>query len=60
MLNGKNESGTSNLMVMRSVEPGPNPRIPVGQAIPNFPRTPNDIWVLNGTLPFQCFPLSFF
>jgi len=45
---------------MRSVEQGANPQVPVGQVIPNFPRTPGHISQMNGTLPFQCFPPSFF
>jgi len=41
---------------MRSVEQGANPQVPVGQAIPNFPRTPGQ---MNGTLPFRSFPPFF-
>jgi len=48
---------TGALVVMRSVEQGPNPQVPIGQAIQNFPGTPQDISRLNGTLPFRCSPL---
>jgi len=44
---------------MRSVEQGANPQVPAGQAIPNFPRTPDHISQMNGTLPFQYIPPFF-
>ena len=40
------------LIVMRSIEQGPNPQVPVNQAIPNFPGTPDQITLMNGTSPF--------
>jgi len=59
MQNGKVVIATQALVAMQSLETGPNPQVPIGQAIPNFPPTPNDITRLNGTLPLPVLPLSF-
>ena len=47
----KSTACTGALVVMRSIEQGPNPQVPVNQAIPNFPGTPDDITLMNGTFP---------
>lgn len=52
MRNAKVHSATGALSLMRSVESGPNPRVPANQLIPNFPATPDDVSQMNGTLPF--------
>ena len=57
MRNSKVDRATAGLVVMRSLEQGPNPQVPIGQAIPNFPGTPDDITQMNGTFPFSA---SFF
>ncbi|KAL2142368.1 hypothetical protein VTI28DRAFT_1260 [Corynascus sepedonium] len=41
--NGHVRTATTPLVGMRSVQAGPNPHIPVGQPIPNFPATPDHI-----------------
>jgi len=45
-------TATGDLEVMRSVERGPNPQVQIGQLIPNFPGTPDDITQMTGILPF--------
>ncbi|KIX08821.1 uncharacterized protein Z518_03478 [Rhinocladiella mackenziei CBS 650.93] len=52
--NGKLTIATGALTSMRSVDPGDNPQVPIGNLIPHFPTTPDDISDMNGTLPFQC------
>ncbi|KIX08820.1 uncharacterized protein Z518_03477 [Rhinocladiella mackenziei CBS 650.93] len=52
--NGKLTMATGALTSMRSVDPGDNPQVPIGNAIPNFPATPDDISDMNGNSPFQC------
>ncbi|XTI91269.1 hypothetical protein V2W45_1414983 [Cenococcum geophilum] len=52
MLNLKVNHATGALIVMRSLEQGPNPRVAINQAIPNFPGTPDQISQMNGTFPF--------
>ena len=60
--NSKVHQATIALVVMRSLEQGPNPQVPVNQAIPNFPGTPRQITQMNGTFPllvlhfFLCSP----
>lgn len=51
MLNLKVNHATGALIVMRSLEQGPNPRVAINQAIPNFPGTPDQISQMNG---LQC------
>ena len=48
MRNAKVHHATGALSAMRSVEPGPNPRIPANQLIPNFPATPDDVSQMTG------------
>jgi hypothetical protein len=55
MQNAKVNNATGALVVMRSVEPGPNPQVPINQPIPNFPASPDVISQMNGTLTFQRF-----
>jgi len=43
MQNSRVFNATGALVVMQSVERGPNPQVPIGQAIPNFPGTPDQI-----------------
>jgi hypothetical protein len=43
------------LVVMRSVDPSPNPQVPINQAIPNFPATPDDLSQVTGNLSFPRF-----
>ncbi|XTI95190.1 hypothetical protein V2W45_1349619 [Cenococcum geophilum] len=50
--NSKVHNATEALVVMRSIERGPSPQVPVNQAIPNFPGNPNQISQMNGTFPF--------
>lgn len=45
--NSKAHNATLALVVMRSIERGPNPQVPVNQAIPNFPGTPDQISQMN-------------
>lgn len=51
MRNAKVHSATGALSPMRSVESGPNPRVPANQLIPNFPATPDDVSQMNAA---QC------
>ena len=51
MRNLKVYNATGALAVMQSIERGPNPRVPIGQPIPNFPGTPDQISQMNGTFP---------
>ena len=51
MLNSGVRRATGALVVLRSVERGPNPRVPIGQPIPNFPGTPDQISEMSGTFP---------
>ena len=56
--NGHVRTATTPLVGMRSVQAGPNPHIPVGQPIPNFPATPDHITQMTGMRsPFLYFPL---
>ncbi|KIX08818.1 uncharacterized protein Z518_03475 [Rhinocladiella mackenziei CBS 650.93] len=43
MRNGKVNVATAALTSMVCVDPGNNPQVPIGNAIPNFPATPDDI-----------------
>lgn len=45
--NSKVHQATGALVVMRSIEKGPSPQVPVNQAIPNFPGTPAQISEMN-------------
>jgi len=45
--NSKVHQATLALVVMRSTEKGSKPRVPVNQAIPNFPGTPRHISQMN-------------
>ena len=56
--NSKVHYANGELVVMRSIEKGPNPQVPVNQAIPNFPSTPKHISEMNGTFPLS--NVSFF
>ena len=51
MQNLKVHNATGSLVVMRSIERGPSPQVPVNQAISNFPGTPDQILQMNGTFP---------
>ena len=51
MQNAKVLHATGGLVVMRSIEQGLNPQVPVNQAIPNFPGTPDQVSQMNGTFP---------
>jgi hypothetical protein len=52
MENAKVNNATGALVVMRSIELGPNPQVPINQPIPNFPGTPDDVSQLTGNSPF--------
>jgi len=56
--NAKVVRATGALVPMLSIDSGNNPQVPVGQPIPNFPGTPNDIYQLNGTLPLVVLSLA--
>ena len=58
MRNAKVHHATRALSAMRSVEPGPNARIPANQLIPNFPATPDDVPQMTGTLPSSTLSFS--
>jgi hypothetical protein len=47
MHNSRVSHATGALVVMRSIQQGPNPRVPVNQPIPNFPATPDHISQMN-------------
>ncbi|KIX08819.1 uncharacterized protein Z518_03476 [Rhinocladiella mackenziei CBS 650.93] len=51
--NGKVLIATVALIVMHSIDSGPNAQVPIGDPIPNFPATPDQISRMTGTLPFQ-------
>jgi len=51
MQDSKVQHATGALVVMRSLEQGPNPQVSVNQAIPNFPGTPDQISLMNGNFP---------
>lgn len=51
MQHSKVDDATGALVVMRSLDQGPNPQVPVNQAIPNFPNTPDEITLMSG---LQC------
>jgi hypothetical protein len=55
MQNGRVNTAGAALYSMRSIEPGPNPRVSINQLIPNFPPTPDTISQMTGILPVQCF-----
>ena len=55
--NGKVNSATGRLVVMRAVNPAAHAQI--NQNIPNFPATPNAVTVMPGTLLFPYFPFFF-
>ena len=50
--NSKVHQTTGALVAMRSIDSSPNPQVMVNQPIPNFPGTPNNVSLMNGTLPF--------
>ncbi|XTI95188.1 hypothetical protein V2W45_1349618, partial [Cenococcum geophilum] len=43
MWNSEVHHATGALVILQSVERGPNPRVPIGRPIPDFPGTPNQI-----------------
>ena len=51
MENARVSDAAGALIVMRSVEPGPNPQVLVNQPVPNFPRTPDDVSQMTGNSP---------
>jgi hypothetical protein len=52
MKNAKMDSATGALAVMRSIDRNPNPQVAINQLIPHFPRTPNTVSRMTGTLSF--------
>jgi hypothetical protein len=51
MHNAKVNRATGALIVMRSVELGLNPQVPINQPIPNFPLTPDQVSQMTGNSP---------
>jgi len=51
MRNSEVHHATGALVILQSVERGPNPRVPIGRPIPDFPGTPNQISQMSGTFP---------
>lgn len=58
MENAKVFRGTAALIVMHSVDSGPNHQVPIGQPIPNFPHIPDDIYQLSGILSLPVLSLA--
>jgi hypothetical protein len=54
--NTKVNNVTGALVVMRSIDPSPNPQTPINQAIPNFPGTPDAVSHMTGILSSLRFP----
>jgi hypothetical protein len=52
MANAKVSDATGRLAPMRSVDPTPNPQVPINQAILNFPVTPDAVTQMTGILRF--------
>jgi hypothetical protein len=44
--NAKVNTATEALVVMRSVDPSANPKVPMNQLIPNFPATPDAVTLM--------------
>jgi hypothetical protein len=55
MVNAKVNDAAGRLASMRSVDQNPNPPIPINQAIPNFPGTPDAVIHMTGILRFLFF-----
>lgn len=55
MANAKVNDAAGRLAAMRSVDPNPNPPVPINQAIPNFPGTPDAVLQMTGILSFLRF-----
>jgi hypothetical protein len=55
MHNTKVNSATGALVVLRSIDRGPNRQVPINQPIPNFPATPDAVSQMTGILSFPRF-----
>ena len=58
-MDNKRVTANGALVVMRSVDPGLNPQVPVNQPVLNFPATPDALSQMTGILSFSCFPFLF-
>jgi hypothetical protein len=56
MENAKLNDAAGALVVMRSIDQGANPQVPINQPILTFPATPDALSEMTGTLLFPCFP----